>query len=354
MTSLIGSRFQKVKTEGQGGFSIADLYFDTNLERHVIIKKLQDLGEVDRLLDEIEALQKGKSKHIVQIYDIIFDSDKPVAIVEEFVPGNDLLNFQYTPSDTQAYLKVLYQLAKGLLDIHECEIVHRDFKPNNVKFDSENILKIFDFGLAKSKIPASTVGQIGTRGFMAPELFWAPPVIDKPVDCYSFGCTAYFLASKMPPKCSQTMPPSVRESSESIKNYVNINNHGLLSLIDQCLEIEPTNRPTMKDLYESLKKELLYGRFNATLTFGGNTLELNQVDSGVKVSGGNVTDSAVIRYDGYNFTATEVNGDVYVNNTKINTNFNFSGSAVITLGHPNLKAARRYITFDISHPEVVL
>ncbi|SDU42033.1 serine/threonine-protein kinase [Desulfobacula phenolica] len=353
MSSLIDSRFQKVNTEGQGGFSIADLYFDTNLERHVIIKKLQEFSEVDRLLDEIEALQKGKSKHLVQIYDIIFDEDRPVAIVEEYLPGNDLLNFNHTPSDTQIYLKVLYQLAKGLSDIHECEIVHRDFKPNNVKFDSEKILKIFDFGLAKNEIPASTVGQIGTPGFMAPELFWSPPVIDRPVDCYSFGCTAYYLVSKKPPQCSLSMPPVAKQSSESINNYINIDNNELLSLIDQCLEIDPSNRPTMKEIYESLKKELLYGKYKATLTFDGKTLELNEIDSGVKVSGGN-NDSAVIRYDGYNFIATEVNGNVYVNNTKIDTNFYFCGSAVITLGHPDLKAFRRYITFDISNPEVVL
>lgn len=353
MSLSIDSRFQKLNTEGQGGFSIADLYFDTNLERNVIIKKIQDPSEVDRLLDEIEALQKGKSKHLVQIYDIIFDKGKPVAIIEEFLPGDDLLNFNYIPSDTQRYLKVLYQLAKGLSDIHACDIVHRDFKPNNVKFDSEQILKIFDFGLAKNDIPASTVGLIGTKGFMAPELFWSPPMIDKPVDCYAFGCTAYLLASKKPPNCALSMPPVARERSESIKNYVNITNHELLSLIDKCLEVDPNNRPTMQEICDSLEKELLYGRFKATLTYGGNTLELSEVDSGVKVSGGD-NDSAIIRYDGYNFIATEVNGNVYVNNTKINSDFNFFGSAVITLGHPNLKAYRRYITFDISHPEVVL
>ena len=353
MSLSIDSRFQKLNTEGQGGFSIADLYFDTNLERNVIIKKIQDPSEVDRLLDEIEALQKGKSKHLVQIYDIIFEEEKPVAIIEEFLPGDDLWDFNYTPSDTQLYLKVLYQLAKGLSDIHDCEIVHRDFKPNNVKFDAEKILKIFDFGLAKNDIPASTVGQIGTKGFMAPELFWRPPMIDKPVDCYAFGCTAYFLATKKPPNCALSLPPVVKQSSESINNYVNISNQELLSLIDRCLEVNPNLRPTMKEICDSLKKELLYGRFKATLTFGSNTLELNEIDSGVKVSGGN-NDSAVIRYDGYNFIATEVSGNVYVNNTRINSNFNFFGSAVITLGHPDLRAYRRYITFDISHPEVVL
>jgi serine/threonine-protein kinase len=347
-------RFVKIDTAGQGGFSIADLYLDQNLQRKVIIKQIQDYSQVDRLLDEIQALQNAKSKHIVQIYDILFDGEEPNAIVEEFAPGPDLMGYTFQQANVNEYIKILFQLAKGLLDIHNCNIVHRDFKPNNVKFDDENILKIFDFGLAKNDIPASTVGLIGTPGFMAPELFWSPPYIDKPVDCYAFGCTAYYLAKKSPPKCARKMPPIERQADESISNYVNLQNQEIIKLIDSCLELDHTKRPTMEQLYQALKRELLYGTKKATLTVNSNIHELNQVGSGVRISRLPNQDWADIRYDGFDFVATDVQGDVFVNNSRIQSGFVLSGSAVITLGSIDLTWKRKYITFDVSHPEVVL
>jgi serine/threonine-protein kinase len=110
----------------------------------------------------------------------------------------------------------------------------------------------------------------------------------------------------------------------------------------------------MRSVYESLKKELLYGKFKANLTYKGNTLELSEIDSGVNIKGSVPTNSVVIRYDGYSFIAKEINGDVYVNNSRIDRDYVFSGSAVITLGSPALRWNRTYVTFDISHPEVVL
>jgi hypothetical protein len=73
----------------------------------------------------------------------------------------------------------------------------------------------------------------------------------------------------------------------------------------------------------------------------------------VKLSSGSRGTVDVI-YDGYDFIATNVAGDVYINNMSIAPPQKLPGACVITLGAPALGTQRRYITFDVTHPELVL
>lgn len=61
-----------------------------------------------------------------------------------------------------------------------------------------------------------------------------------------------------------------------------------------------------------------------------------------------------VSYDGYDFVAVKVVGDVYINNMGVTPPQPLPGACVITLGAPSLGYNRSYITFDVTHPEVVL
>lgn len=349
------TRYKKIKTEGEGGFGKTERYLDTHLERKVIKKSILDPLETDRLVHEIEALQKAKSKNVVQIYDVIFSDDgSAVAIIEEFLPGDDLSDFRADNDNIIELMKILYQLASGLSDIHDCDIVHRDFKPNNVKYDEENILQIFDFGLAKyDALPASTVGLIGTHGFMAPELYLDKPIIDKPVDSYAFGATSFFFVLGRPPKCALKRPkPRPLKPSESIGNYITLNKN-ISDLLDSCLDIDPQNRPPLHQLREAFKNELLHGKHKATIILGNHKYILDTSSRAAKIARGNI-DTADLIYDGYEFKMRNITGNVYVNNIKVTSTHSLVGSSVIALGSPDLGGFRRFVTFDISHPEVIL
>jgi len=63
-------------------------------------------------------------------------------LVEEFVPGPSVVNYPTTSDPIYDYIKILYQIASGISDIHRCNRIHRDIKPNNIKLDGENIVKI--------------------------------------------------------------------------------------------------------------------------------------------------------------------------------------------------------------------
>ena len=351
----IPARYQQIASPVPGGFGNTIICLDNNLDRKVIIKQINDPLEIDRLVVEIEALQKAKSKHVVEIYDVIVsDKGNELAIVEEFLPGDDLTGFRASENNIDKLINVLYQLSCGLADIHECGIVHRDFKPNNVKFDAENIIKIFDFGLAKhDSLPASTTGIIGTFGYMAPELFMSPPIIDKPIDCYAFGATAFEFVIGTTPACAQNSPtPRPLRQDEGISNYIDLSDR-VTPLIDSCLALDADDRPLLNDIRRVLEKELLYGKHKSTIVYEGKINFLDQIGKGVKISRGNA-DYLKIFYNGYEFLIQEVSGNVYINGVVVQAGHVLEGSSVIILGDPSLRGLRKFVSFDISHPEVVL
>ena len=348
-------RYSQTSPPVVGGFGNTIICLDNNLDRKVIIKQINDPLEIDRLVAEIEALQKAKSKHVVEIYDVIAPGDgSEISIVEEFLPGDDLTGFRADDDNINELINVLYQLSCGLADIHDCGMVHRDFKPNNVKFDAENIIKIFDFGLAKhDNLPASTTGIIGTFGYMAPELFLNPPIIDKPVDCYAFGATAFEFVTGRTPACARNRPtPRPLGQDEGISNYINLSTR-ITPLIDSCLSLNTNDRPLLKDIMSVLEKELLYGKHKATIIHAANVYSLDQVRRGVRISRG-TADYFEIFYNGYEFLIQEVSGDVYANGVVVLAGHVLEGSSVVILGNPSLGGNRKFVTFDISHPEVIV
>jgi serine/threonine protein kinase len=192
------ARYQKEKEFTDGGMSLAILCTDTHLERKVIIKTLVSGVDPKRILAEISALQAIRSRHVVQIYDVIRDrAGSVIALVEEFIDGDDLTSMA-PPTTAEELLEVLYPIAMGIADIHRHGRIHRDIKRQNMKFDGEGCLKIFDFGLAKDETTdPATIGALGTPGYMAPELIvddGETATFTTAVDVYAFGATALALA----------------------------------------------------------------------------------------------------------------------------------------------------------------
>ena len=90
-------------------------------------------------------------------------------------------------------------LLSGLHHIHVNNVVHRDLKPENCLLDSNDQLRIIDFGLSKMA-SHEEVGQLllGTPYFMAPEVYTMEgrtEAYKQPLDCWSAGVLMYLLIS---------------------------------------------------------------------------------------------------------------------------------------------------------------
>lgn len=354
MTRNMPIRYQNSGQKMSGGMGEVYLFKDTNLDRTVAIKYIRDVNDMHRLMDEISALQRLRSRYVVQIYDIVMGDERgEIGIVQEFIPGNDLARHNMS-SGAQETLKTMYQVASGLSDIHAQGIIHRDLKPNNLKLDSEGILKIFDFGLARPVDgKAHTFGFKGTFGFAAPELLTGGTTFfTQAVDVYALGAIAWWLSDGDLPAALKENPPQSSNPVPSIGTAKITLPSEVVSIIDKCLSVNPTSRPTASDVCRCLAKHLLHGKHRGLATFNGTTHSLSKVgqhiDLNSKTLGG-----LRIKYDGFEFICENVTGSVFVNAKPLVNRSKLPGSCVITLGGPEKGRDRIYVTFDISHPEVM-
>ena len=342
----------QVHSGGQGNVYVCQ---DTVLNRRVAIKEMSATTDPHAILQEIAALKDIVSKHVVEVYDILFDPDDSVAaVVLEYVPGDDLTDYVNMMKDESDYIKTLYQIASGLADMHDCGKIHRDIKHNNVKFDAEGIIKIFDFGISKDdKSNAVTMGGQGTLGYRAPELYAVPTApYGKAVDTYAFGVLAWWLrCGKLPSKLMEVPPQQsgpVRSLSSSFASLPS----DVVSMIDSTLNVNPNERPSMANVRDVFAQRLLFGRHRAYLSSRGHEYDLHKPGTGVTIT---TRDGSIqVRYDGLRFIVGSVSGDVFVNNSTAHDGQQLPGASVITIGDPDLGPRRTFVTFDISHPEVVL
>jgi len=348
-------RYVPTGESNSGGFGHVVICNDTHLERKVAIKTIKDLNEIKRVRDEISALLMLRSKHVVQLYDIIKNDDDKIFIVEEYIDGPDLFEYKDEIKNTGGLTAILWQISSGIADIHKFGVVHRDIKPNNIKIDGEGIVKIFDFGLSRTVENSATVGFVGTPAFAAPELLFDKRVVSftNAVDVFAFGVTALCLSGV------EELPAELKTIKKKLTtNPFNSSpfkmSKGMKNILFQCLSDKPDERPTMQEISCYLKKKILQGTHKANVVFNGsgNFLDINTPDVSLSYSD---IGSLKIHYDGFDFILDNVIGEVSVNNRAASTGDILPGSCVIIIGgthrHNNQRA---FITFDISHPEVVL
>ena len=146
--------YKCIKTIGEGTFGKVKLAKHIPTGEKVAIKILEkslihDSNEFERIEKEIKYLKLFNHPNIIQIYEVIENSQK-FCIVMEYAEGGELFNYivekeKLTEKETSFYF---CQILNAVKTIHEKKICHRDIKPENLLFTSNKILKLIDFGLS--------------------------------------------------------------------------------------------------------------------------------------------------------------------------------------------------------------
>jgi serine/threonine protein kinase len=123
-------------------------------------------------------------------------------LVMEFVDGLSLSYLVDTQNEQMKdnCLNYIIQLGEAIDYLHKQNWIHRDLCPRNVMVDSDNTIKLIDFGLVVPNTPdfQKPGNRTGTANYMAPELIKRQKT-DQRIDIFSFSVTAYEMYSKRLP-----------------------------------------------------------------------------------------------------------------------------------------------------------
>jgi cyclin-dependent kinase-like len=83
----------------------------------------------------------------------------------------------------------MYQILRAISFLHSMEVIHRDIKPENLLVTKEEVVKLCDFGFARTLGTEGTslTNYVATRWYRSPELL-ITPVYGKKVDIWAAGC----------------------------------------------------------------------------------------------------------------------------------------------------------------------
>merc|ERR1712093_726723 len=168
---------------GKGAYGIVWKSVDKKTKETVALKKIFDAFQNDtdaqRTFREIMFLQELEHENIIGLQNVMkAENDKDIYLV-----------FEYMETDLHAVIRaniledihkqyIIYQLLKSLKYMHSANVLHRDLKPSNILLNSDCLVKVADFGLARS-IKALEENKeenqvltdyVATRWYRAPEI----------------------------------------------------------------------------------------------------------------------------------------------------------------------------------------
>jgi serine/threonine-protein kinase len=196
------SHYRILEKLGEGGMGVVYKAEDTRLDRTVALKFLtqQALGSEEeraRFVHEAKAAAALSHSNICTVHEID-ESEGHTFIAMESVEGQSLKSrIESGPLKLVEAVDIAIQVAEGLQEAHENEVVHRDIKPANIMITPRGQAKIMDFGLAKvagTTLVTKDGTTLGTVAYMSPEQAGGRNA-DQRSDIWSLGAVFYEMVA---------------------------------------------------------------------------------------------------------------------------------------------------------------
>lgn len=149
-------RYVVLEELGAGGMGMVFAAYDPELNRKVALKLLRPRSRErkrksssNRLLLEAQALAKLAHPNVITVYDV-GTYGAQVFVAMELVEGDTLRGWMREKQRRwDEVLEVFIPAGRGLAAAHAANLVHRDFKPENVLIGRDGRVRVMDFGLAR-------------------------------------------------------------------------------------------------------------------------------------------------------------------------------------------------------------
>lgn len=266
---VLGDRYELIEKIGEGGMAIVYKARDNKLSRLVAVKILKkefannkDIS--DKFKKEATAVANFSDANIVNVLDVGHEEEGNIDyFVMEYVNGKTLkeLIVENGKLNYTVAISIGIQIAKALECAHRNNIIHRDVKPQNILVTESGLVKVTDFGIAKSSTSATitnTTTIMGSAHYLSPEQAKGT-FIDLRSDIYSLGIVLYEMVTGVLPfdgespvtialKHIQSEPVEPKKYNEAIPD-------GLNNLIMKAISKESINRyQNCRELINDLQK----------------------------------------------------------------------------------------------------
>ena len=264
-TGLLAGRYKAINVLGRG--AMGDVY----LARHVRAGRVVALKVVssafasdhricERVRAEAQACSAARHPNIVEVFDAGELEDGRPYVAMEYLEGRRLLDLFEAegPLPIARACRMMLEVARAIAAAHKVGIIHRDLKAENVMLvqrDGVEVVKVLDFGIAAAvareggRATMPGIG-IGTPEYMAPEQVYGADPTPR-FDVYALGVLMYeALTGTLPFSGDQpsvilqrkatTPAPPITDQRAEIPGP-------LAKLIDQCLALDPDDRPATAD-----------------------------------------------------------------------------------------------------------
>jgi len=187
---------------GAGGmgrvYKVKNLISDRVDAMKVLLPDLANEPELaDRFVREIKVLASLNHPNIAGLH-TAFRMENQLLMIMELVQGTTLEEkLKSGPFPVNDAIDYASQVLSALGYAHSQGVIHRDIKPANMMLTVENVVKLMDFGIAKS----ATDRKLTMTGTTMGSLYYMPPeqvqglALDPRSDLYSFGVSLYEMVT---------------------------------------------------------------------------------------------------------------------------------------------------------------
>lgn len=255
------TRYQQTRFLGSGTYARVYEAIDTTTSRRVALKKTilsVEEGFPATSLREISLLKNLHHPNIINLLNVIHTEKMLVLVFEYF--DYDLKG--YLGSHSVNVFPLIVQLIEGIAYMHDHKVIHRDLKPQNILINSDGILKIADFGLARtSSVEMNYNNEVVTLWYRSLELLEGLTVYDGFIDMWSVGCIVCEMIRNIPLFSGRNAQDQIKIIKNAIlevglADYVKQKTGGmpefLLSMVTGCLNLKYLKRLTAKQCIEML------------------------------------------------------------------------------------------------------
>ena len=269
------SHYTNLDKLGEGGMGVVYKAEDIKLNRTVALKFLPPSFSYDkeakkRFIHEAQSASALDHSNICNIHEIGETTEGQLFIVMAYYEGETLKSkIANGALDSVEAVKIVLQIAEGLNKAHEKGIVHRDIKPANIFITNEGIIKILDFGLAKSSRRTQLTDiefTTGTCNYMSPEQALGEEV-DQRTDIWALGIVMYeMLTGELPfdSNFDQSIIYSILNKELDIEKLKTQLPEGFSFIIFKCLNKDKNKRYQQ---IEELIPELIEIKKDSPITY---------------------------------------------------------------------------------------